>query len=67
MYGWVNDEQVLAAESMSDWQNGPRADFINPDSTSYVSFGWREFGSVANVSSIWFDDIAVAESRVGCS
>lgn len=67
MYGWVNGTQVLAAEAAGDWQNGPRADFVNSKSTSYISFGWRQFGSVANVSSIWFDDIAVGTSRIGCN
>lgn len=67
MYAWVNGTQVLSAESASDWQNGPRADFVNANSTAYVSFGWRQFGSGANVSSIWFDDIAVGTSRIGCN
>lgn len=67
MYIWVNDEQVMAAEALSDWQNGPRADFVNADSTKFVSFGWRQFGSVADVSSIWFDDIAVGTAKIGCN
>ena len=67
MYGWVNGEQVLAAESAGDWQNGPRADFVNANSMSHISFGWRQFGSVADVSDIWFDDIAVATTRIGCN
>lgn len=67
MYAWVNDELVLSATEPSHWANGPRADFVNPDSTAYVSFGWRQFGNVANISSIWFDDIAVGTSRIGCN
>ncbi len=65
MYGWVGDQQVLSAESASDWQNSINADFSN--SMTYISFGWRQFGSVANISNIWFDDIAVGNSRVGCN
>lgn len=67
MYAWVDGTQVLSAESANDWQNGPRADFVNANSTKYISFGWRQFGSVANISSIWFDDIAVSSSRIGCN
>ncbi len=67
MYGWVDGEQVLAAQSQSDWQNGPRADFVNASSTAFISFGWRQFGAVANVSDIWFDDIAVSTTRIGCN
>lgn len=66
MYIWLNDEQIMAAEAQGDWQNGPRADFVNADSTKYISFGWRQFGSVADVSSIWFDDIAVGTTKIGC-
>jgi hypothetical protein len=67
MYAWVNGTQVLKAETKEDWQNNARADFVNADSTAFVSFGWRQFGSGANVKNIWFDDIAVSTSRIGCN
>ncbi|MCR6652462.1 MAG: hypothetical protein NVV73_13670 [Cellvibrionaceae bacterium] len=67
MYGWVGGQSVLNAESANDWQNSASADFVNADSTAFISFGWRQFGSVANVRDIWFDDIAVGTSRIGCN
>lgn len=67
MYGWVGNQSVLTAEAATDWQNGPRADFVNADSTAFISFGWRQFGNVANVRNIWFDDIAVGTARIGCN
>jgi hypothetical protein len=67
MYAWVNGQQVLKAESANDWQNGPRADFVNANSMANISFGWRQFGSGANVRSIWFDDIVVGKARIGCN
>lgn len=66
MRAWVNGTEAFDATSASDWQNGPRADFFNNQSTAYISFGWRQFGSVANISSIWFDDIAVGTEQIGC-
>lgn len=65
MYAWVDGQQVLAAESASDWQNSISTDFAKIN--TYISFGWRQFGSVANIRDIWFDDIAVGTSRVGCN
>lgn len=65
MYAWIGDQPLFAAESVDDWQNTIDADFAKI--IGYVSFGWRQFGSVANISNIWFDDIAVGNSRVGCN
>lgn len=66
MYAWVNDKPVMEATSVDNWQNKPMGDFFNNDSAKYVSFGWRKFGSGADVSDIWFDDIAVSTKRIGC-
>jgi hypothetical protein len=65
MYAWVGNQSVFAAESANDWQNSISADFAKIN--SYISFGWRQFGSVANIRDIWFDDIAVGTSRIGCN
>jgi hypothetical protein len=68
MYAWINDKQVLTAESGSAWQNGNGSDRINAADLGYVHFGWRGgFGSVAKPTDIWFDDIVVSTSRVGCN
>lgn len=67
MYAWIGGQSILNAESANDWQNNASADFVNADSTAFISFGWRQFGSVANVRDIWFDDIAVGTSRIGCN
>lgn len=68
MYAWINDKQVLAAESGSNWQNGNGSDRISSMDLAYVHFGWRGgFGSVVKPSDIWFDDIVVSDARVGCN
>lgn len=67
MYGWVDDVQVLSAESAADWQNSAASSFYGAAFAKYISFGWRAFGSVANVTDIWFDDIAVSTERIGCN
>lgn len=67
MHGWVNGTQVLEATQQSDWQNIKTNNFATADATKFISFGWRKFGSGPNVSSIWFDDIAVGTSRIGCN
>lgn len=67
MYAWVDGTEVLSAEGNNDWSNGAKANFVNANATKYISFGWRQFGGGANVSSIWFDDIAVGTERIGCN
>jgi hypothetical protein len=66
MYGWVNDELVLAAVGSSDWGQIGSSNWAD-GTQNYVQFGWRQFGSVASMTDIWFDDIVVSESRVGCN
>ncbi len=67
MYGWVNGQQVFAATAANHWQNTTPAVFTGGGFTNYISFGWRQFGNVANVTDIWFDDIVVGTERIGCN
>ncbi len=67
MYGWVNDAQVLNAESGAAWQNGNGNDRITAADLNFVHFGWRGFGGVMAPRDIWFDDIVVSNAKIGCN
>ncbi len=64
LYGWIDDKASFTVASLSDWKQGGAA--LTAADLNYVEFGWRGFGST-NPSDLWFDDIIVSTSRVGCN
>ena len=64
LYGWVDDKASFTVASLSDWKQGGAA--LTSSDLNYVELGWRGFGST-NPSDLWFDDIVISTSRVGCN
>lgn len=67
LHGWINGEIAFSAIQASDWGNNPGGPFINNQTTAFISFGWRTFGSGPAITDIWFDDIAVSTEKIGCN
>jgi len=64
LYGWVNDKASFTVASLSDWKQGGAA--LTSSDLNYVELGWRGFGST-NPSDLWFDDIVISTTHVGCN
>jgi cytochrome c553 len=64
LYGWVDDKASFTVASLSDWKQGGAA--LTSSDLNYVELGWRGFGST-NPSDLWFDDIVISTTHVGCN
>ncbi len=64
LYGWVDDTLVHSIEDTSAFNNGLNDAKWMDGMFNNIVFGWHSFSSEAN--ELWFDDIAVSETRIGC-
>lgn len=65
---WLNGAAIAGltvtpGTTNSNQQGWTRSKFV--PKISGVYFGWESYGSAANT--FWYDDVAIASSRVGCS
>lgn len=65
---WLNGNAVAGLTSKAGVTNANAAQWqrssVKPKITG-VYFGWESYGG--DVNTFWYDDIAIASSRVGCS
>ena len=66
MFAWLNGEQILAVSDAGDWPRVITSNFLDDISISAATFGWRKFGTGADVPHIWFDEIVISDQRIGC-
>jgi len=62
---WLDDAAIsgLTTASSNPFASQWRASSIKPKITS-VNFGWESYGGDTNT--IWYDDVVVSSSRIGC-
>lgn len=61
---WNDGTEVHVAADTSTWTHGTvSADFLTGKFAEFI-IGWHSFSSISN--EVWFDDIVVATTRIGC-
>lgn len=63
---WVNGQSSVHPTSMADIQNGWASGDFADAVLKYATFGLRAFGGVTKPENLWFDDIVMSDSRIGC-
>lgn len=58
---WVNGMLAVDADAGSDWHSGSGT---LPTMLDQIGFGWESYGAIGNT--IYFDDVALDDERIGC-